>query len=416
MEKKINVLFVDDELNVLASLKRMLRSKQGEWDMAFAQSGVEALALCEETKFDVVVSDIRMPGMDGAELLNRVKDLYPGVIRIALSGQVGLNEVIQSLRAVHQYIPKPCDAELLVNKIEGAISLRAILIDKNMQDMVSEIESLPVLPKVFQSIEEELRSKDPSIRKIADLISMDVGLLAKILKLVNSPYFGLPTRVKSIFQAITLLGLETINALLLSTHLFSMYDDANLPNFSLNHLWEHSFRVSNIAGIIAKHEKMDKDIVVQVRMAGLLHDVGKLILATNFPNRYSQVLEKVAGGTTSIWESENEVFGTTHAQLGAYLMGLWGMSAGVVHGIGSHHQSGKFDRTVSMFVYVANFIDHHCMIIHPEYARPTLNRSFLSEDKHGELLETWVNCVRDVWDGVDDFQTLDADMLELLRK
>ncbi len=416
MIHKIAVLFVDDEPNVLAAIRRMLRSKSDDWNMAFAGSGVEALALFEEMDFDVIVSDIRMPGMDGAELLTRVKDSYPGVIRIALSGQVDLTEVMRSIRAVHQYISKPCDAEQLERKIEGAIKSREILTDEKMQNLVTEIDALPVIPKVFQLIEEELRLKEPSIDKIAEYISMDVGLLAKILKLVNSPYFGLPSHISSIYQAITLLGLDTIKALILSTHLFSMHDEEMLPNLSLDLLWEHSFRVSNIARLIAQCENLDKSIAVHVRMAGLLHDVGKLILASNFSERYETVLSKVAESHLPICDCEMDVFGTTHAQLGAYLMGLWGMSGEVVHGIGYHHQYDEFDLSVPMLVSAANVIDHHCMIIHPDYVRISPNKHLLPEGQQGELLEKWINYVKDHWDGIDEFQILDAKILDGLRK
>lgn len=415
MTHKISVLFVDDEINVLAAIRRMLRFKSSDWKMEFVESGVDALKLFEQTKFDVVVSDIRMPGMDGAELLTRIKDLYPGVILIALSGQVDLNEVIRSIRAVHQYISKPCETNELVRKIEGAIKSRDILTDPKMQELVTELDALPVLPKVFQSIDEELRLDEPSIEKIADLITMDVGLVAKILKLVNSPYFGLPSHIDSLFQAITMLGLETIKALILSTYMFSMYDENKLPDLSLNLLWEHSFRVSNIARLIAQCEGADKEVIVQARMAGLLHDVGKLLLASSFPDRYAKVLKMVAETNAPIRDCEMEIFGTTHAHLGAYLMGLWGLSAEVVHGIGSHHHYDTYDLSIPMLVAVADSIDHHCVVIHPDYVRICLNKDILPEDQSGELLEKWIWYVKDHWHGMEEFQTLDADMIFQLR-
>lgn len=415
MTQKISVLFVDDEENVLAAIKRMLRYKRNDWFMEFAESGQKALALFEKTEFDVIVSDIRMPGMDGAELLNKIKDLYPNVIRIALSGQVDLNEVIRSIRAVHQYISKPCEADELVDKVEGAITSRKVLTDPQMQSLVTEIDALPVIPKVFQSIQEELRLDEPSVDKVAEFISMDVGLVAKILKLVNSPYFGLPSYIDSAYQAITMLGLETIKALVLSTHLFSMYDEKQLPHFSLNLLWEHCFRVSKIAQLIGQCEKIDKRVVAQARMAGLLHDVGKLILANQFPKRYEEVLKRVAETKAPVCQCEMEVFGTTHAQIGAYLMGLWGMSSNVVHGIGYHHLGDIYDFNVPTLVAVANVIDHHCVIIHPDYVKIGINEKILPQDQRGELLEKWINYVKDNWSGMDEFQILDGELLAQLR-
>ncbi|TIH12859.1 response regulator [Marinifilum sp. JC120] len=415
MSYKIRVLFVDDEPNVLAAIRRMLRSKHSEWDMAFAKSGKESLELFAENPFDVVVSDIRMPEMDGAELLQKIKDGYPNTIRIALSGQVGLNEVIRSIRAVHQYISKPCDANDLVAKIEGAIKSREVLNDVKMQKLVSEIDALPVIPHVFKSIEEELKSTEPSINKVAELISLDVGLVAKILKLINSPYFGLPSQVSSIFQAITMLGLDTIKALVLGTHLFSMYDEKTLPRLSLTMLWEHSFRVSNIARIIAEYENLERSKIVNLRMAGLLHDVGKLVLANSFPNKYQRVIDLVASDGEAVGKCEKQVFGTTHAEVGAYLMGLWGMSGEIVYGIGYHHSYEACDLSTPMLVSIADTIDHQCIIINKEYIRGVVNPNILNGGG-SEKLKEWVDHIAKNWEGVVDFNVLDSEIIDQLRK
>ncbi|WP_432737446.1 HDOD domain-containing protein [Maridesulfovibrio sp. FT414] len=415
MSSKIRVIFVDDEPKALGAIRRMLRFKMSDWDLAFAESGADALALFAEKPFDVIVSDIRMPEMDGAELLRRVKEDYHKTIRIALSGQVGLSEVVRSIRSVHQYISKPCDAGDLIAKIEGALKSREILSDSTMQELVAEIETLPVLPHVFKSIEEELARQEPSIKKIAELISMDVGLVAKILKLINSPYFGLPTQVDSIFQAITMLGLDTISSLIVGTHLFSMYDGKSMPDFSLTMLWEHSFRVSNIARIIAEYEGLDKATIVQARMAGLLHDVGKLILVSYFPEQYHEVLNIVSKERKSVHSAEFEVFGTTHAQVGAYLMGLWGMAGEVVYGIGYHHSYDEYDMSISMLVSMANMIDHQCIIIHEDYNRFVLNNSVL-RGQGGKKIEEWTSHIAKNWDGIVQFNVLDKDMINLLRE
>lgn len=411
MSDKTRVIFVDDEPNVLAAIRRMLRSKRNEWDMEFAESGAIALSLFEEQVFDVIVSDIRMPNMDGAELLHMIKDNYPGVVRIALSGQVDLAEVIRSIRAVHQYISKPCEAEELIQKIEGALISRTVLTDPQMQSIVTEIDSLPVIPRVFQAIQDELKQPEPSIEKIAHYIAMDVGLVAKILKLVNSPYFALPRHIDSIMQAITMLGLETIQALVLSSHLFSMYDEKSIPNFSLELLWDHSFRVSNIACLIGQCEGLDRDTVVQARMAGLLHDVGKLILASNFPDKYQTVMKLISEKEAPINACEKDVFGTTHAQLGAFIMGLWGMSGDVVKAIGYHHSYNEYDLSVCMLVSIADVIDHQCVVLHPDYIRINFNKEILPQGKEGELMEKWINYINDHWEGMDDLETFDVERL-----
>ncbi|CCH47902.1 response regulator [Pseudodesulfovibrio piezophilus] len=412
MQSQIHILFVDDEPNVLAALKRMLRAKHDEWAMDFIESGSKATRMLEEKTYDVIISDIRMPGMDGAELLTRVKEKYPGIIRIALSGQVDLNEVIRSIRAVHQYISKPCEADNLIEKIEGALLSRSVLTDETMLNLVTEIESLPVIPRVFQEIQLELNSKAPSIDKIASFITQDVGLVAKILNLVNSPFFGLPSHIASVHQAITMLGLETIESLVLSTHLFSMYDESTLPNFNLTLLWEHCFRVSNIARLIAECEGEDRRLVTQCRMAGLLHDVGKLILASYFPDKYGAVLNIAATKGGPVYDLERKVYKTSHAEVGAYLMGLWGVSPEVVHGIGYHHSHNKMDRSLTMYLSVANIIDHNFVVFNDDYVKIKL-KSGLAPIIHDESkMLKWLKYLEDHWFGVGEFYSADPESIK----
>jgi putative nucleotidyltransferase with HDIG domain len=415
MAVTIKVIFVDDEPNVLTALRRMLRSKQDSWDMTFVESGQAALdVLLEKNEMDVIVSDIRMPGMDGAELFTHVKDKYPGTIRIALSGQVDINEVMRSIRSVHQYISKPCNGDALITKIESAVRSRAVLTDPNLIELITEIDALPVVPKVLQDIQTELARDEPSIDVIAECITHDVGMVAKILNLINSPYFGLPTHVDSIHKAITMLGLDTVKTMVLCNHLFETYNTKALPGFSLNKLWDHCFRVSNIARLIAEYEGADINVITGCRMAGLLHDVGKLILANYFPNRYKQILKiaKEEGGP--ICDIEEITFGTTHAKVGAYLMGLWGVDGDIVHGIGFHHEYNKMDMSVAMFLSVANVIDHNLMIFNPKYTKVRINESLglLIRDNH--LAEKWIQHLKDHWCGVDNQCSIDEQSIQEL--
>lgn len=415
MNDRIRILFVDDEPNVLAALKRMLRSKHKEWDMHFVDNGADALSLMDQKRFDIIVSDIRMPGIDGGELLNRVKDLSPRTIRIALSGQVDMNEVMQSIRAVHQYISKPCEAEYLIDRIEGALHSQAVLTDEGMLELVTEVEALPVIPEVFQNTEAELRKEEPSIDIIAGHITQDVGLVTKIIKLINSPYFGLPTQVDSVEKAITMLGLDTIRALILSTHLFTMYEKETLPAFSLSLLWEHSFRVSNIARLIASYEKAPQKLIIQCRMAGLLHDVGKLVMANSFPEKYTEVLALVsAPDGMSIHSAEKKIFRTTHAEIGAYLMGLWGMSSNVVHAIGHHHGFNKPDGSVAMYLSIANIIDHNFVIFNDQYERIKFEQGLAPLILDQTKLALWVPYINDNWPGDSPLTDFDPEILNEL--
>jgi DNA-binding NtrC family response regulator len=205
MQKRI--LFVDDEPNVLAGLRRSLYSMREEWLMEFAASGPDALAAMERQVFDVVVTDMRMPGMDGAQLLNEVRERFPQTVRMVLSGQCDREAILNSVGPTHQYLSKPCDAEQLRSKIGQAFALRDLLENPVVQKVVSQLKDIPSLPALYQQILEELRSRDPSPAKVGKLIAKDMGMTAKTLQLVNSAFFGLRCHVSNPVQAANLLGL-----------------------------------------------------------------------------------------------------------------------------------------------------------------------------------------------------------------
>ena len=228
---KKRIIFVDDEPNLLKGLSRMLRPLREEWEMLFVGSGSDALAALEKDAFDVVVSDMRMPGMDGAQLLAEVAQRYPQIVRIVLSGHMDKEMIYRSVGRAHQYLAKPCDAARLKSTVARACTIRDSLADKFLKELVAGMKSLPSLPSLYIELVEYLQSPEASIQTVGKIIARDVGMTAKILQLVNSAFFGLSRKVGSPSQAVSLLGLDTIRALVLSVQAFSQFDETNLPGF-----------------------------------------------------------------------------------------------------------------------------------------------------------------------------------------
>ncbi len=358
---KKKILFVDDEPSVLSGLKRMLRGMRAEWDMSFVESGEKALDLLEKDRFDVIVSDMRMPGMDGAELLTLVMKRYPEVVRIVLSGHSDREMILRSVRPAQQYLSKPCDAETLKSTVTRACALRDLLVEDSLKRVVSQMDSLPSLPKLYQEIMAEIQSEDPSIQKVGEIIAKDVGMTAKILQLVNSAFFGMPRHIENPQQAVTLLGLETVKALVLSVQIFSQFDGTKIPKKFLEGLWHHSMATGSYVRQILKTEEVGKNLADDTYMAAVLHDVGKLILAASFSDRYRELIKKSRENRLPIRYLEMEEFGTTHAEVGAYLMGLWGLPDAIVEALAFHHRLPQcpVQRFAPLIaVHVASALEH----------------------------------------------------------
>lgn len=351
---------MDDEPRLLDGLERMLRPMRHLWSMSFAQSGQAALELLKTAHFDVVVTDIRMPVMNGLQLLSEVKRLYPETVRIILSGESDKELTMKAVNVSQQFLNKPCNTEMLKAAITRTCGLSTLLQKDSLKAMVSRLDSLPSLPALYIEIMNELQSSDSSIKKIGEIISMDLAMTAKILQLVNSAYFGLPRHIASPEQAVFLLGLDTIKSLVLSIQVFSRFKLKNLPEDFQTQLWNHSMMTAQASKTIARQERQEQAVIDNSFMAGLLHDSGKLVMASCFAGQYSDVV-CLPCAKMSLPDREKEIFDVTHAEAGAYLMGLWGLPNPIIEAIAFHHSPGRSltkQFTPLTSVYMANLLEH----------------------------------------------------------
>ena len=360
MDKK-RLLFVDDEPMVLKGLQRTLRKMRHEWEILYAEGGEAALALLASQPVDVVISDMRMPGMDGAELLETVKYRFPQIVRIILSGQLDRDMTLKSVKVAHQLLAKPCDVGILREALQKTVALNQIIADDAIRRVVARIDTLPSMPASCTDIMEELQSEDASIQKVAGLIASDLGMSAKILQMVNSAFFGLYRQVTDVQNAVMLLGLDAIKALVLSINVFSAFNTRRIPFFDFEGLWQHSLVTGGYAKQIMTQATGDRDLATAAFLSGMLHDIGKLILAANFSDAYRELLQALPEAPADRLTQECEMIGTTHAEIGAYLMGLWGLEPPILVAIAFHHcpQDSPMQAIGPLTaVHLANGFDH----------------------------------------------------------
>lgn len=332
----INILFVDDEANVLDGLRRMLRPMRREWEMDFTVSGVDALSALAEKAYDVIVSDMRMPGMDGIELLTEVMHSYPRTIRLALSGHAEVEKILEAARVAHQYLAKPCESETLIDTVNKACGLRELFDSPELKSALGGIDSLPSLPKFYSDLMDEIADPNSDIMRVGAIISKDVAMASKVMQLVNSSFFGIKQHISSPAQAASMLGLNTIKGLAITTQAFSVLD-ASETGFDMEKLWRHSSVVAVIAERISTLESDDKKLIGNTFIAGLLHDIGKLVMAIKLPDHYQKFCSLRSDNQTGTLDAEQAVFGCSHAEVGAYLANLWGFPNPIVEAIAFHH-------------------------------------------------------------------------------
>ncbi len=335
------ILFVDDQPQVLRGLRRALATIPHGWDIEFSTSGEEALDLMSRSSFDVVVSDMRMPRMNGVELLSTVMERYPDTVRIVLSGHSDKEMILNSLNCTHQFLSKPCSTEKIRYTIERACRLRDLLRDKVLIKIATRIKALHSLPTLYGMVVNEMQSPDISIKKVGHIISQDISMTAKVLQIVNSAYFGLPVKITDPQQAAIYLGLETLKALILSIHVFSSFkEDVKYFGQSLTQMWNHNMNVGRLAKEIALFEKAETKQAEEALVAGILHDIGKIILL-QAPDQYKKVDDFINNAGSCTTDAEYAALKTSHAELGAYLLGLWGLPDSIVEAVAFHHNPLK---------------------------------------------------------------------------
>ncbi len=358
---KKRVLFVDDEPLVLQGLQRMLRPMRNDWEMDFVESGALALERMAQAPFDIVVSDMCMPGMNGAQLLTEVMKRFPKTVRLILSGHADKDLVLKCIGSTHQYLAKPCEPDALKATITRASALELSLSSGTLKKLVGQMDRLPSLPSLYVEIVEKLNQPEMDLEEVGRIIAQDVGMTAQVLKLVNSAFFGLRRQLANASEAVTYLGGETMKSLVLSIHAFSQFESADLGEFSLDKLRSHSTEVAAAAKAIALAEGAEVKVVDEAFVAGMLHDIGKLVLLSNFGKQYLEVFRLEHEKQVNASAAEERVFGANHADIGGYLLGLWGLPVPVVEAIALHHTPrGSPQKTFTPLtaVHVADALVH----------------------------------------------------------
>ena len=355
------ILFVDDEVGILDGLRRMLRPHRKEWDMEFAPGPEVALEMMQATPFDVIVSDMRMPGMDGAALLEVVREKYPSMLRIILSGYTDLQASLRAVPVAHQFLLKPCDPESLRGGILRSTALSAMLDSRMLSTLVGSLRDLPAMPETFAELRQSLEGGSATVESIVAIAERDVAIAAKILQLVNSAFFGVAGEITDLAAAVKCLGVSILHDLVLKVDAFREFsaEDEELVE-NLRDINEHSRLTARVA------KEMTKSLHVKggAEVAAMLHDVGKLVILERTPAHFERALVQSQEEGVPLHLVEQKLAGFTHAEVGGYLLSLWGLPNSIVEAVANHHDPRRLPRPqfdVTAAVYTANCLANEIM-------------------------------------------------------
>ena len=346
----IRIVFVDDELNILQAMRRSFHNMREEWSMEFVSSGAAALESLAKAPADVIVSDMRMPGMDGWQLLAEVKKLYPQTVRLVLSGHADPGSVMRAVGTAQLYLAKPCESGALKAAIVQTQMLRQLLSNDRLALLAGGVGMLPSAPAAFQEILACLQNPAASLADAAQIIGRDVAMVANIMKLVNSAFFGSRRPITTTDRAVAYLGMDTLGALVLGHSVFQSGVATGIAGFSLEKLWQHSLQTGMAARAIAFSENLAPAKADEAFLAGVLHDVGKVVFAT-----------KAAALSSDASAVDMAQMEAHHAEVGAYLLGLWGFPNLIVEAVAFHHtpnQASENGLALPGIVHIADRLVH----------------------------------------------------------
>jgi HD-like signal output (HDOD) protein len=349
------ILFVDDEVLILEGLRARLHRMGQSWEMTFAESGARALQELEAHPYDVIVSDMRMPSMDGSQLLRIVSERWPETIRIVLSGFSEMQQTMRLVPIAHQFLSKPCQPAELENVIDRCLALQKVLKEPALRAVVGRVQRLPAVPRTFAKLQSAMANEAVTCHEVAGIVAADPPVAAKFLQLANSAFFRLSRRITNIEQAVTHLGFSNARNIVLSAEVFSGWSGKSAHTaVDLERLQQHSQRVADIASALTARMPISDEAI----LAALVHDIGYWVLIQECPRELEQSLTLALERGISLREAELQVIGSTHAEIGAYLLGIWGLPCSVIEAVAHHHaptrvaQAG-FDVLAALAVAVA---------------------------------------------------------------
>lgn len=380
------ILFATDDPNAQRALRQAFPPQQRDWEVALARGGSDALKKMETGPFDALVADSRLSGTPCPDVLLEARRRHPPTARIVLADSSAAGELVRLVALAHRVLPKPVDPAELRGAVQRGFALRELLHSPALASVVGRLSSVPALSTVYARIAEELTMPDFSLAAVGELVSQDVAIAARLIQMANSALVGLRKPTANPYQAVRILGADLTRTLVLAADLFSRYNPQALRPFSIETLWEHSQAVAELAAAVASDVRADERVVREAALGGLLHDIGQLTLASQLSGPYKEVLGLTRIEGLKNTEAETRVLGTTHAEVGAYLLGLWGLPDGVVEAVAWHHHPGKCPGTAFAPLTAVHIAD---AIVHLEDgARP--DREYLSRLGVEHRWESWV--------------------------
>jgi putative nucleotidyltransferase with HDIG domain len=355
------ILVVNSNPAELQLIRGYLGSPVPEWEVLFLENAASAIAALKSAPADIILTDFQLSDLRGLDLLNQASELSPKIATIVLANLEGTDSALKCVGTAHHFLAKPCDEGRLKEALDRALDSSSWMPDEAVRKLARGMSVLPSPPGLYFRIIKEIQKSEHAVENIGWLIARDPATTARLLQMVNSASFGLSIRISNPIEAVVYVGLKMTQSLVLMAHTLGSLEKYPQIKPAIDKIWRHSVQVSGFAKAIARVERLSVSTAEEAFTAGLLHDIGQLILAANHPEAFARSLALAKEKGLSSVEAEMQVFSTSHAELGAYMLATWGLPWPVVESVAFHHRPGpasghKFG-TVTI-LHAANALAH----------------------------------------------------------
>ncbi|MCC7381294.1 MAG: HDOD domain-containing protein [Deltaproteobacteria bacterium] len=380
---RVRALFVDDDPRLLSHINRLMK-RLPMWEARTAGSGIEAMETLERESFDVVVTDLDMPGIDGVAVLRGVQHLWPAAARVVLSGTADTEKALRAIQVAHQFITKPFEDTRLVEMLDRTWKLHQLLKSSVLRSAAGSLDHLPAMPRTFAALNTALSDPRVTQRRVSEIIETDPAIAAKIIQIASSSFFGSSGRIASVDTAVSFLGFRTIRGVTLMFEAFAFAGTASICGAPVEAMQSHALLTARIARDMFSDPR-DKE---RAFLAGLLHTIGLLALAAARP-------EQIRGRQITPEADPCHPCGMMHGDLGAYLLGLWALPYDVIEAVAYFEApwlqaSPHFDAAGA--VHIAHLLAHRATG-HPELP---LAEEYLTQIGKEQDLTRWEQTAREL--------------------
>ncbi len=385
------ILIIDEDPQALQNYRDALAPKATQWTIDYAATVDQGLQAAQDGKPDIVIAALSTSDGHGADILARFEEIAPDAQRFITASETDKPKLESTFGSSFQFLPSPCPAPRLITEIQRCVAIDTWLGNDRIKQLVAKMGEFPSLPPIYLKVVNALNSRHADTETISQAIAGDLAISAKVLQTVNSSFYGFDEKIANIAEAINILGTECVKNLVLAIQVFNNIGRSADQKAITDELWHHSMSVAVAARRIVSYESKDEKAAEEAYTAGLMHDIGKLILLNTVPEQYAEARALANEKAIPQTDAEDQIIGCNHAETGAYVLARWGMPANLTEAVALHHDPvNSFGKSFSTLaaVHIANAIVHHRQ--NPDHPGAHPSQEFLVEIGKSDSWEDWL--------------------------